>query len=83
MAERPRPGLDWRAVVEQTASWLVIGAICGVGWLSWHVPRQLDRILQNQKQLTEEADGFSDRFKILEASDRAQDQRLIRLEAMR
>lgn len=83
MSNDKQTGLDWRAVVEQTASWLVIGAICGVAWLSWHVPRQLDRIIQNQERLASDATELKGRFQVIEANDRQQEARLIKLEAKR
>jgi hypothetical protein len=78
-----RPLLDWREIIATSASWLVIGAICGVGWLSWTVPRQLDRILHNQQQLVEKTEDFDSRITKIEASDRIQDTRLTRMESVR
>lgn len=79
--DQQRSLLDWREIIQTSASWLVIGAICGVGWLSWTVPRQLDRILQNQQQLVEKTQDFDNRITKIETNDRVQDTRLTRVES--
>lgn len=45
----------WRGVLQSAASWGLVCAVGGIGWLSWQVPRQLDAILANQKVIAERA----------------------------
>jgi hypothetical protein len=76
-----RSFIDWREVIQQAAAWLVIGGIAGIGWLSYHVPRQLDRILHNQQRFAEQSQEIDQRVDSLETTVKAHDTRITRLEA--
>ena len=65
------------------AAGLILAAVAGVGFLAWTVPRQLDLILANQKQLFEHAAAVEARLDKAEEKLQGIDSRLNRVEARR
>jgi hypothetical protein len=51
----------WRGVLQSAASWGLVCAVGGIGWLSWQVPRQLDQLLAGQRAIVERATAIERR----------------------
>lgn len=77
----PSDATFWRGVLQSAASWGLVCAVGGIGWLSWQVPRQLDAILANQKVIAERAAAMDARLGKAEEDIQTIDHRVTRLEA--
>jgi hypothetical protein len=64
----------WSQIWVNTASWLIICTVLGVGYIAYTVPRMLDLVLRNQDQLR--TDVQSNKAVLL-----GHENRILRLEA--
>ena len=71
----------WRGVLQSAASWGLVCAVGGIGWLSWQVPRQLDQLLAGQRAIAERAAAMESRLGKAEAQIDQIDSRVTTLEA--
>ena len=71
----------WRGVLQSAASWGLVCAVGGVGWLSWQVPRQLDQLLAGQRAIAERAAAMESRLGKAEQQIDQIDSRVTTLEA--
>ena len=72
---------SWKGVEEQVAAGLILLAACGIGFIAWTVPRQLDLVLQAQKTFTERIVVIEGRLVKVEGDVQGLDRRTTRLEA--
>ncbi len=72
---------SWKGVEEQVAAGLILLAACGIGFIAWTVPRQLDLVLQAQKAFTERISVIEGRLVKVEDDVQGLDRRTTRLEA--
>lgn len=75
------PRFSWRGVEEQVAAGLILLAACGIGFIAWTVPRQLDLVLQAQRAFTERIAAMEGRLIKVEDDVQGLDRRTTRLEA--
>ena len=74
---------SWKGVEEQVAAGLILLAACGIGFIAWTVPRQLDLVLQAQRSFTERIAAMEGRLIKVEDDVQGLDRRATRLEAQR
>lgn len=72
---------SWKGVEEQVAAGLILLAACGIGFIAWTVPRQLDLVLQAQRSFTERIGAMEGRLIKVEDDVQGLDRRATRLEA--
>lgn len=72
---------SWKGVEEQVAAGLILLAACGIGFIAWTVPRQLDLVLQAQRSFTERISVMEGRLGKVEDDVQGLDRRTTRLEA--
>lgn len=77
---QPKPPF-WREVEQQVAAGLILAAVCGIGYIGFTVPRQLDLILENQKTILSRQLAVEGRVEKIENSVITIDRRVTRLEA--
>ncbi len=73
---------SWKGVEEQVAAGLILLAACGIGFIAWTVPRQLDMVLQAQRVFTERVAAMEGRLGKVEDDVQGLDRRTTRLEAL-
>ena len=78
---------DWEKisanVLATVLGGLALAVVGAVGYIAWQVPRQQEMILHNQAQFKIQVTDLMSEIKRLEANDRVQDDRLIKLESRR
>ena len=81
---KPEQGsrFSWKGVEEQVAAGLILLAACGIGFIAWTVPRQLDMVLQAQRVFTERVAAMEGRLGKVEDDVQGLDRRTTRLEAL-
>lgn len=72
---------SWKGVEEQVAAGLILLAACGIGFIAWTVPRQLDMVLQAQRIITERVAAMEGRLGKVEDDVQVLDRRTTRLES--
>lgn len=72
---------SWKGVEEQVAAGLILLAACGIGFIAWTVPRQLDLVLQAQRVFAERFAAMESRLGQVENHVDGLDRRTTRLEA--
>lgn len=77
------PQFSWKGVEEQVAAGLILLAACGIGFIAWTVPRQLDLVLQAQRVITERVAAMEGRIGRVENDVQILDRRTTRLESSR
>lgn len=73
----------WLQVEQQVAAGLILSMVAGIGYLVWSVPRQLDLVLQNQRQISERAAAIEARMTNIDGQIDGLDRRVTRLESRR
>jgi hypothetical protein len=78
-------GLQWSEISSNIIATVLGGALLalagGVLYIAWQVPKQQELILYNQNRMRETLSDLSAEMRRLEANDRAQDNRLTKIEA--
>lgn len=72
---------SWKGVEEQVAAGLILLAACGIGFIAWTVPRQLDLVLQAQRVFSERFAAVESRLGQVENNVDGLDRRTTKLEA--
>jgi hypothetical protein len=80
-SQDPGSRFSWKGVEEQVAAGLILLAACGIGFIAWTVPRQLDLVLQAQRVFTERVAAMEGRLGKVENDVQGLDRRTTRLEA--
>lgn len=59
----PAPGSFWTQVRLNVVSWLVVCAVGGIGYVTYVVPRMLERVLDGQRAISVQASEFAEVIK--------------------
>lgn len=81
--QEPGARFSWKGVEEQVAAGLILLAACGIGFIAWTVPRQLDLVLQAQRVFSERFAAMEGRLGQVENDVQGLDRRTTRLESSR
>lgn len=71
----------WQEALSQAVGGLIIAAVGGVGYLCWSVPKQLDQVLENQRQMVERFTQVEARMGKVEQDVNGLQIRVVKLEA--